>query len=93
MKNKFIQHWNERSKGERIIIVSQLVVSIAIIILAIIQLTGVWEYAINVFEPLVAILMLLQALLWRKRSKLICIFSLCVAIFIFIVSVILFTQI
>jgi hypothetical protein len=73
-----------------VLFVVGIICSISIIILALIQILGVWETAINVFEPLLGVLMLIQAIQNWKKSKLVAIFSLCVAIFIFIVAISIF---
>ncbi len=65
-----------------------LAVSVAIIVLSLLQLFNIWDNAINVFEPLVGILMLIQALENWKTNKAVAYFSLFVAIFVLIVSII-----
>lgn len=55
------------------------------------QIFNVWDKAINVFEPLLGVLMLIQAIENWKTNRLTAYLSLFVAIFMFIVaSIILF---
>ena len=67
---------------DRIINVLIIVLSVAVIALAALQLLGIWENSINVYEPLIGVVLLLQAkLFWRKNRK-IAVVQLCAAGFI-----------
>ena len=80
----------EKTIGDKIVTVLTMVCSVAIIVLALLQLTGVWESAIYVFEPLMGVVMLLQAYRCRKNQRSVAILSLCTAVFIFIVAGVIF---
>ncbi|MNP77879.1 hypothetical protein D3C76_1753930 [compost metagenome] len=54
------------------------------------QILDIWENAINVFEPLLGVLMVIQTIQNWKKNKAVAIFSLCVAIFIFGISIFVF---
>jgi hypothetical protein len=54
------------------------------------QILDIWENAINVFEPLLGVLMVIQTIQIWKKNKAVAIFSLCVAIFIFGISIFIF---
>ena len=70
--------------ADRIINVLIIVLSVAVIALAALQLLGIWEDSINVYEPLLGVILLLQAkLLWTKNRK-IAVMQLCAAGFVFI---------
>ena len=69
---------------DRIINALIIILSVAVIALAALQLLGIWEDAINVYEPLIGVVLLLQAkLFWRKNRK-IAVVQLCAAGFVFI---------
>lgn len=75
---------------EKVLSILGMICSISIIVMAIMQLSGKWDKAINVFEPLLGVLMLIQALeSWRRNRKL-AVFSLCVALFIFVCAILVF---
>lgn len=76
--------WSKLSKPDKIINALIIVLSVAVIILAALQLLGIWDNSINVYEPLVGVILLLQAkLFWRKNRK-IAVMQLCAAGFVFI---------
>lgn len=76
--------WNNMTTRDRIINVLIIVLSVAVIALAALQLLGIWEDSINVYEPLIGVVLLLQAkLLWTKNRK-IAVMQLCAVGFVFI---------
>lgn len=75
---------------EKALSVMGILCSLSIIILAFVQILGIWKTAINVFEPLLGVLMFIQAIQNWKKNKVVAIFSLCAAIFIFLVAVFIF---
>lgn len=87
MKNNKSPLWNERSKFEKLLTITGIIVSITILIFAILGFIGVWKDAINVVEPLLGVLMLIQALQYRKYNKKTAIFSGTVAIFILVICI------
>jgi len=86
MGQKIVLKWKEKTLKEKVLTISAGIISIAVIVLAIMQLTGIWENAINVFEPLLGVLMIINALNIYKYNKLIAFFTLGVAIFIFVTA-------
>ena len=75
---------NKMTTRDRIINALIIVLSVAVIALATLQLFGVWEDSINVYEPLIGVVLLLQAkLFWKKNCK-IAVIQLCAAGFVFI---------
>ncbi|WP_238904769.1 DUF3953 domain-containing protein [Clostridium sp. YIM B02506] len=84
------QIWSQKQTHEKVITVMGIVCSISIIILAVMQILDIWENAINVFEPLLGVLMVIQTIQNWKKNKEVAIFSLCVAIFIFGISIFIF---
>lgn len=76
--------WCKLSKPDKIINVLIIVLSAVVIALAALQLLGIWDNSINVYEPLIGVVLLLQAkLFWRKNRK-IAVIQLCAAGFVFI---------
>ena len=62
--------WNNMTTRDRIINVLIIILSVAVIVLAALQLLGIWENSINVYEPLIGVVLLLQAkLFWTKNRK------------------------
>ena len=53
---------NNMTTRDRIINVLIIILSVAVIALAALQLLGIWEDAINVYEPLIGVVLLLQAI-------------------------------
>ena len=63
--------------------VVQLVLSISVIALALLQLTGLWANAIYLYEPLLGVLLLVQAAQNWTKSRPIAYLSLFVALLLF----------
>lgn len=82
--------WKENSVVEKSLIIIGVAVSVAVIVLAVLQITGIYEKAIMIFEPLLGVLMLIQAMRYRKSNKIVAVFSACVALFIFSVAFVIF---
>ncbi|WP_322545875.1 MULTISPECIES: DUF3953 domain-containing protein [Clostridium] len=82
--------WNQKQTNEKVLSVLGIICSISIIILACMQILVIWKTAINVFEPLLGVLILIQAIQNWKKNKVVAIFSLCAAIFIFLVAIFIF---
>lgn len=83
-----IKRWKEKSLFFKILEVIGIVISILVIVLALMQLLNVWDNAINVFEPLLGVLMIIQAIENWKINRKMSYYLLFVAIFIFIVAII-----
>lgn len=86
-------NWKEKTTGDKVITILVLVCSSLVIILSSLQLTGVWEKGNNVVGPLMCVALLLQAIREWKEQRIIAVFSLCVAIFIFVIAFIIFVGI
>lgn len=83
-----LKDWNKKATFSKILTILGLIISITVIVLALMQIFNVWDKAINVFEPLLGVLMLIQAIENWKTNRSTAYFSLFVAIFMFIVSII-----
>ena len=73
---------NNMTTRDRIINVFIILLSVAVIVLAALQLLGIWEKSINVYEPLIGVVLLLQAIYHWKKNRTVAIISLCAASFI-----------
>lgn len=63
--------------------IAQIILSVSVVALALLQLTGVWPNAIYLYEPLLGVVLLVQAAQNWNKSRPIAWFSLIVAIFLF----------
>ena len=83
-----LKDWNKKTIPFKILTIFGLIISITIVVLALMQIFNVWDKAINVFEPLLGVLMIIQAIENWKTNRTTAYLSLFVAIFIFIVAII-----
>ena len=58
MKSK----WNEKSIADKIMLILRIVISVVVLIGAVLQITGVWDKALNVAIPLLSVLILIQSI-------------------------------
>lgn len=82
--------WSQKRTDEKVLSVISSICCISIIILACMQILGIWKTAVNVFEPLLGVLMLIQTLENWKKNKAVAIVSLCAAILILLYSIFIF---
>lgn len=61
--------WNEKSTSDKVLLVLRIIVSIAVLIGAVLQITGVWDKALNVAIPLLSVLILIQSIQEHKENK------------------------
>ena len=78
------KQWKDRPLLDKIVSVSGIVVSVAIIALAIIQLFDVWSDAGYVYVPLMGVNLLLQAYVQWKPNRKVAVFYLCAAVFVLV---------
>ncbi len=89
---KLKEIWQQRTWYENAASIIGIPCSLAVVILAVLQLAGVWENAAYVYMPLTGIVLLTQAVQnWRKQRS-VAIFSLCTAAFILAVAVFILTS-
>lgn len=81
--SKLQEVWKQKSKKDIALSITIMTGSVAVIILAALQLLGIWENAINVFEPLIGVVMLLQAIQNWNKNRGVAIVSLLAALFVF----------
>lgn len=69
-KKKVEWGFNELTSQERVLTISMTALSIVIFLLAILHLLCIWEPAVKIYVPLMAVLMMLQAkLCWDKARR------------------------
>lgn len=73
--------------GVKALSIISAICSIIIIVLAFMQIFSIWENAINVLEPMLGVLILIQAIRNWKKNRVVAILNLCVSIFIFLVCI------
>ena len=61
--------WSEKSTSDKVLLVLRITVSIAVLIGAVLQITGVWDKALNVAIPLLSVLILIQSIQEHKEQK------------------------
>jgi hypothetical protein len=84
---------NEKKGNEKLLILTRIACSVIVIILALMQLIGIWDKAIYIFEPLMGIVMLIQAIEHWKKNRKLAVFSLAVALFVFVCAIAVFVNI
>ena len=82
------ERWNKMTTQDWIINVLIIALSVAVIVLAALQLLDIWEDSINVYEPLIGIVLLLQAIYHWKKNRSVAIISQCAAGFIFACAIV-----
>ena len=82
MKN----NWKDMSAINKVVLSVRIILSIVIIVLAFLQIHGVLETAVNYNVPLLGIYFLLLSFQEWKSQRYAAIFSICVALFILIVT-------
>ncbi len=89
---KINRAWCEMKMYEKISFILGSICSVSVIMLGSLQLLNIWGKAINIFEPLLGVLMVTQGVLQWRKNKTVAVFSLCVAIFIFIITFIIYIR-
>ena len=82
--------WKEAPLSHKIITVGSVIVSLAVVVLAILQIFDVWDQAINIFMPLMGVTMLCQSYMQWNNSRKVAYFSIGTAAFILICSIVVF---
>lgn len=61
--------WNEKSTADKIMLILRIVISVVVLVGAALQLTGVWDKALNVAIPLLSVLILIQSIQEHREQK------------------------
>lgn len=76
-------NWKERSGADKAMLIFRIAASLGVIVLAALQLLGIWERAMHVAAPLIGLILLAQSIQEWKQSRGVAIFGLCAALFLF----------
>lgn len=82
--------WSQKRTDEKVLSVIISICCISIIILVCMQILGIWKTAVNVFDPLMGVLMLIQTIENWKKNKALATVSLCAAILFLLYSIFIF---
>ena len=61
--------WNEKSTADKVMLVLRVVISVVVLVGAVLQITGVWDKALNVAIPLLSVLILIQSIKEHREHK------------------------
>ena len=61
--------WNEKSTADKTMLVLRIIISVVVLAGAVLQITGVWDKALNVAIPLLSVLILIQSIQEHKEQK------------------------
>ena len=61
--------WNEKSTADKIMLVLRVVISLVVLVAAVLQITGVWDKALNVAIPLLSVFILIQSIQEQKENR------------------------
>lgn len=78
--------WDEMNTGNKLLIVIRIILSVIVVILAAFQLAGIWERAIDYAVPILGVYLFVLSFQEWKQKRGSAILSICLSIFIFIVS-------
>lgn len=86
MKSK----WKDMPLLHKVVTIASMLISLAVIVLAILQIFDIWTQAVNVLVPLTGVTMLCQAYTQWNISRKVAYFSIGVAVFVFICAIAVF---
>ena len=61
--------WNEKATADNVMVVLRIIISVVVLVGAILQITGVWDKALNVSIPLLSVLILIQSIQEHKQQR------------------------
>ena len=61
--------WNEKSTADKVMLILRIIISVVVLVGAVLQITGVWDKALNVAIPLLSVLILIQSIQEHKEQK------------------------
>ena len=82
--------WKDTALSHKIMIVFSVIVSLAVVTLAILQIFDIWKQAINLCIPLMGVNLLCSTYIQWNTSRKTAYFSLGCAVFIFVCAIIVF---
>ena len=82
--------WKDAPLLHKVVTIISLFACLSVVVLAVLQIFGVWEQAINVYMPLMGVISLCQSYMQWNNSRKVAYFSIGTAVFIFICSIVVF---
>ena len=82
--------WKDATASHKIVTACSIVVNLAVVVLAILQMFEIWTHAVNLCVPLMGVSMLCQAYLQWNNSRKVAWFSVGTAVFIFACAIAVF---
>lgn len=82
--------WKEKSPYEKSLLVLSMILSVFVVLFATLSLIGRWKGGMYIVQPLLGVVMLIQALQFWKYNRLVSIFSLFAVFFTLIALMILY---
>lgn len=82
--------WENIPLAHKIVTIFSVVVSLAVVVSALLQIFDIWSKAINVCVPLLGVEMLCQAYIQWNTSRKVAYFSMGVAAFVLVCSIVVF---
>jgi len=83
--------WTEMNNINKFMFAARIVISVAVIILASLQLLRIWEKALALAMPLIGVELTLQSIQEWKDHRKVAIFGLCAAGFIFACAIVVYS--
>ena len=84
------EKWKNVPLPQKVVAVISVLTSLAVVVLAVLQICGILQTAGNIYVPLMGITMLCQAYLMWNTSRKVAYFSIGTAVFIFICAIAVF---
>lgn len=82
--------WSEKTSTEKTLLVLRIVVSLVVIAFAALQLSGVWDGAINYAVPLAGVQLLVTSIQEWKQNRVSSIVGFVCAVFVFTCAIVVF---
>ena len=82
--------WSEKTATEKTLLVLRIVVSLVVIAFAALQLSGVWDGAINYAVPLAGVHLLVTSIQEWKQNRVSSIVGFVCAVFVFTCAIVVF---
>lgn len=92
MWEKFKLEWDFMTESERKEVIAAAVCAVVIVVLGLLSVTGIWPAAINVYMPLLGILLVLLGRRFANINKTVSWYCYGVAIFIFVCACIIWVS-
>ena len=80
MENR--KRWSEMSAASKVILSLRIFISVLVVVMATLQLTGTWDHALNYAIPLVGVVLFLQSVMEWKTNRIAAITGFVCAVFV-----------